>query len=86
MIFLENKGLSIDFEKLSELLSIPVIPTIAVRNKGLKELFEKAREMLEKGIKTKPVSYGKEVEEKIKILVSEIDKKYTLLTLHDLQQ
>ena len=73
---LESKGLSIDFEKLSRLLGVPVIPTIAVRNKGLRELFEKSKEMLEKGVKkTKPIPYGKEVEVRIEALAQEINKK-----------
>jgi len=72
---MENKGLSIDFEMLSNLLGIPVVPTIAVRNKGLKALFEKSKEVIKNTKKVKPILYGKEVEEKINILTSVIQKE-----------
>ncbi len=72
---LENKGLSINFKKLSQLLGVPVVSTVAVRNKGLRELFEKSKEMLEEGVRTKPIPYGKEVEIRIEALAREINKK-----------
>jgi ferrous iron transport protein B len=72
---MENKGLSIDFEMLSSLLGVPVVPTIAVRNKGLKELFEKSKEVIKNTKKVKPILYGREVEEKINILTSTIEKE-----------
>ncbi len=73
---LENKGLEIDTDKLSKLLNVPVVKTIAVRNKGLKDLFEKTKETLLSGKKkTEPIKYGKEVESRIAILNKEIEKE-----------
>ncbi len=73
---LENKGLEIDTEKLSKLLNVPVVKTIAVRNKGLKDLFEKIRETLLSGKKRiEPIKYGKEVESRISVLSREIEKE-----------
>ena len=37
----EKKGIKIDWPRLEEILGVPVIPTIAVRGKGLDELREK---------------------------------------------
>ena len=36
----EKKGLTIDTRKLSELLSVPVVPTVAIRGKGIPVLTE----------------------------------------------
>ena len=73
---LENKGLEIDADKLSQLLGVPVVKTIAVRNKGLKELFEKTKEFLLSGKKRiEPLKYGKEVEGRISILSKKITEK-----------
>ncbi len=73
---LENKGLEIDTDKLSKLLNVPVVKTIAVRNKGLKDLFEKIRETLLSGKKRiEPIKYGKEVESRISVLRKEIEKE-----------
>ena len=73
---LENKGLEIDANRLSKMLGIPVIKTVAVHDKGLKELFTKAKELLMKGKQAiKPIKYGKEVESRISILKNEIEKK-----------
>ena len=37
----ERKGIVIDIQKLEEILGVPVVPTVAVHGKGIKELFEK---------------------------------------------
>ena len=36
----EKKGVKIDIEKLESLLGVPVIPTIATRGRGIKELLD----------------------------------------------
>lgn len=60
----ESKGLVIDEKKLEALLEIPVVPTIAARGKGVKELIEKAIQIAEH--KTDPtrnmLKYSDEVE------------------------
>lgn len=73
---LEKSGFSIDVEKLQKILGVPVIPTVAIENKGIEKLIEKCIEIYEKDIKIKPfeIKYGKEVEEKIKILSDSIPK------------
>lgn len=68
---LEESGFSIDIEKLQNILKVPVIPTVAVKNKGIEELIDKCVEIVEKNENIKPfdIVYGKEVEEKIKSLI-----------------
>lgn len=74
---LEKSGLSIDVEKLQNILGVPVIPTVAIENKGIDKLIEKCIEIYEKDIKIKPfeIQYGKEVEERIKILINLLPKE-----------
>src|SRR5665648_641834 len=38
----ERKGIKIDVEKLSKILGVPVVPTIALKGKGVKKLFSMA--------------------------------------------
>ena len=67
---LKGKGLEIDFKKLQEILGIPVVPVIAIRGKGLTKVLDKGIELVEKNIKPKSLKYGKELEERIEILIS----------------
>jgi len=73
---LENKGLEINEKKLSELLGVPVVKTVAVHNKGLTELFETVKTALLEGKKKiSNLRYGKEVESRISELAKLITKK-----------
>lgn len=65
----QDKGIYIDVEKLSKLLGIPVVPTIATRGIGLTELMQKVVETAERGEAVKPPVYGPEVEARIKALM-----------------
>ncbi|MEM2920987.1 MAG: ferrous iron transport protein B [Candidatus Bathyarchaeia archaeon] len=64
-----RKGIKIDHEKLSEILGVPVIPTIATKGKGIYELLDVILNVIEND-KAKPrkIKYGREVEEKIEII------------------
>jgi len=78
---LENKGLHIDEEKLSKLLDAPVVKTIAVQNKGLKDLFKVVKETLLSEEKKIPhIQYGKEVESRIAIIVEKLKEKNITLS------
>jgi ferrous iron transport protein B len=46
----ERDGLKIDVTKLQELLAVPVVPTVAVRRRGLAELVEKLPSTLKTGM------------------------------------
>jgi ferrous iron transport protein B len=66
----EGKGIRIDPEKLSELLGVPVIPTVAIKGVGLGELMSQIVEMVESGeSEASSHVYGPEVERWIGALV-----------------
>jgi len=60
----EGKGLKIDVDKLSEMLGVPVIPTVANRGIGIDELLSAVTAVARAERKTKAVKvdYGKEIE------------------------
>ena len=57
-----RQGISVDGEKLQDILGIPVLPLIASRGQGVRETFRQAWRVAEKSIKPKPLPYSKEVE------------------------
>jgi ferrous iron transport protein B len=61
-----KKGIHIDFRKLSTLMGVPVIATVAIQGKGISELSD----AIVTAVRTKPrphtITYGKEVEERIR--------------------
>jgi ferrous iron transport protein B len=70
-----RKGIKIDIEKLSKILGLPVVPVIAVKGKGIKELFSTAYKMEEKKKIGKTLNFSKDVEEVISQLSAQIKKK-----------
>ncbi|HDN62509.1 MAG TPA: ferrous iron transport protein B [Candidatus Bathyarchaeota archaeon] len=76
----ERKGIKVDHEKLSRLLGVPVVPTIAIRGLGIYRLLEVAVETIEKGeVRPRQILYGREVEERIEKLarlVAKVGFKY----------
>lgn len=68
-----NRGFRIDAGKLSKLLGIPVVPTIANKEKGIKRLIDETVKAA--GRKKKPfrINYGKDLEPKIEELEEHID-------------
>ena len=72
----EKKGVEIDHHKLQELLGVPVVPMVAIRGVGFSELLGKIVEVYEKGEsgKASPQEYGREIEQVIERLESEIQK------------
>ena len=71
----ERKGIEIDVEKLSKILGVPVMPAIALKGRGVKELFSMAYKIgEEKGI-GKTINFSKDVEEVIAQLSTQIKKK-----------
>jgi ferrous iron transport protein B len=77
MDFATKKGIKIDIEKLSKILGIPVIPTVAIKGEGIKELLSKVIDVIEKRIELKPlkIKYGKEIEVNIEKLENIINEK-----------
>jgi ferrous iron transport protein B len=62
-----RKGIEIDPTKLSSILGIPVVETIGVRGKGLKELFSEALTATRKG---RTIKYSRDVEEIIALMAA----------------
>ncbi|KPK36266.1 MAG: ferrous iron transporter B [Nitrospira bacterium SG8_35_1] len=60
-----RKGININAEKLSEILGIPVVETIAVKGQGLGALFSAVRSAFDKNVRGKAPSFHKDVEETI---------------------
>jgi len=71
----DRKGVKIDIEKLSKILDVPVVPVIAVKGKGIKELFSTAYKMGEKKKIGKTLNFSKDVEEVIEKLSAQIKEK-----------
>jgi ferrous iron transport protein B len=61
----EKKGIEIDCKKLEKLLGVPVVPTIATHGRGIKELLDAAMSVLRQGKSPTPISWSKDVEDKI---------------------
>jgi len=80
-----NKGLEIDCEKLSKLLSTPVIPTIAIKGIGIQELRNEIVKVIERKHEYfKIVNYGNEIENAIDKIIQllktceELSKNFNL--------
>jgi len=70
----ESKGIHIDPEGLSELLGIPVIPTVATKNIGLEELMRRVVEVaLGEWRPSASIRYGPEVERRIEELTEAVE-------------
>lgn len=75
-----KKGYTINIERLSNLLGVPIVPTVAVKGKGMQSLKEAILKAASEEIKRpNPVDYGRKIERRIKTL-TEILKKDTDLT------
>jgi len=66
----KSKKIIIDFDKLSSLLGVPVIPSVARKGQGLKELMDAVYDVAFDEIKTNPVkiTYDEKVENAVKIV------------------
>ena len=77
----ERKGIQIDIGKLSQILGVPVVKTIAYTGKGLAELVRTALEVYKKQIIGQPIYLSKHVEEIVVKLTSKVDKVAKTLNL-----
>ncbi|MFA4861209.1 ferrous iron transport protein B [Methanoregula sp.] len=65
-----KKGIAIDLRKLSGLLGIPVIPTIAIQGKGIADLSDAILSAIVTRPKPHTMPYGKEVEDRIQKIMA----------------
>ncbi|MEM2440325.1 MAG: ferrous iron transport protein B [Candidatus Bathyarchaeia archaeon] len=75
--FAAKKGIRINVEKLSEMLGIPVVPTVAVTGSGINELLTTVVAVASSEIKLKPlkIRFGAEIEEKVQKIQKLVEKK-----------
>lgn len=73
-----RKGISIDHEKLEEILGIPVKPTVASKNLGVRDLFTIAQQVIDGRLpcQIKKLSCQTDIEEIITELEGIIDRKF----------
>jgi ferrous iron transport protein B len=72
----QRKGIQIDVQRLSDLLGIPVVPTIATTGKGLQELFIEVLRVVEEKKKGETIKFSKDIEAIIDELVSVLDSEW----------
>jgi ferrous iron transport protein B len=65
-----RKGIEIDAKRLSSILGIPVVETIGVKGKGLKELFSEALNVFRKSRNPKTIKFSRDVEEIIELMAA----------------
>ncbi len=66
----ERKGIEIDAAKAERLLSVPVVPTIAAHGRGVRELVDRAFEVLDKGQTVRAPRFSDDVED----IVAEVER------------
>jgi ferrous iron transport protein B len=80
-----KKGIRTDVQKLSEVLGIPVVPTVAITGSGINELLSTVVAVIRGELKLNPmkVRFGGEIEEKIQNLEKMVtDKLAHLCTVY----
>jgi ferrous iron transport protein B len=76
----QKRGIQVDSDKLSRLLGIPVIPTVARSGAGKSELMEAAARMARQNLKKQPllISYGRDVDLVLDKMTQEINQNRLL--------
>jgi ferrous iron transport protein B len=80
--FAAKKGITVNAERLSEILGVPVVPTIATAGIGMQELLLKVVEIAEKPSVPVDVRYGREIEQGIRKLENRIEAGLEQVSLH----
>jgi ferrous iron transport protein B len=68
-----KKGFTVDTKKLSRLLGVPVVPTVAIRGKGIDTLTDAILDLAENHPVPPVLRYGKEIEDRIARIVPLLD-------------
>ncbi|MEW6659029.1 MAG: ferrous iron transport protein B [Thermodesulfobacteriota bacterium] len=69
----DRKGIRIDAHKLSQMLGVPVVPTIAATGRGLTELLETAIRAGHVGVRPVQTMFSRDIEEEIAELSDRLD-------------
>lgn len=75
----ERKGIEVDAPKLQALLGVPVVPTIAAFGRGVKELLERAFEVLDRGQSLRGIRGSGDVEDKIAEMEKRIPPGFSIV-------
>ncbi len=70
-----RKGINIDPQKLSELLGVPVVPTVAAAGRNLSELLRTAVLAGQAGVRPVQMLFSRDIEEEIDALADQLDFK-----------
>ncbi len=80
----ESQGYRVNAKRLEELLGVPVVPMVAIKGVGARELLDAIVEAVKRPRKPRRISYGREVEEAISRIAEvlakdpELSSKYSL--------
>ena len=76
----KKRGIKVDAEKLSSLLGVPVVPTVARTGRGKKELMQSAAEVVDENNETPSlkISYGSDIDQALSEMENEITKNHFL--------
>jgi ferrous iron transport protein B len=69
----DRKGIRIDVDKLSQMLGVPVVSTIAATGRGLTELLETAVRAGHAGVRPVQIMFSRDIEEEISELSDRLD-------------
>jgi ferrous iron transport protein B len=75
---LEEKSAKLDFNHLGEMMGIPMVPTVASKGKGLKELFDRIIMVYEERdpiVRHIHINYGQEIEKSIRAIQLQLKKE-----------
>ena len=81
----EKRGIQVDANKLSALLGVPVIPTIARSGQGKADLMKSAAEITKQNQKKQPlsISYGRDVDPVLDAMTKEVTENSFLTDRYD---
>ena len=77
----ERKGIVIDEKKLSQILGIPVVKTIAYKGQGLTEMIEAVMKAKVENLKGNPISFSRDVEEIISEVMEDLKRKSNAINI-----
>ncbi len=75
----ERKGITIDAKRLSAVLGVPVIPTVGLHGRGVKELLDTVVEMFDRPVHPKPPVLSDDVEERVRELEAAIPPEFSVV-------
>jgi len=77
----ERKGIMIDEKKLSQILGIPVVKTIAYKGQGLTEMIEAVIKAKAENLKGNPISFSRDVEEIISEVMEDLKRRDNVINI-----